>query len=123
MSAEPMILYIEDEQALLELARHAFNVSGYKLAMATSGRQGISMIREEKPDLILLDLMMPDFNGWDVYREIKSDTVLADIPVIVITANSREPSRTIIDGLPPVEEYITKPFDLEHLIQSVQSYI
>ena len=123
MTTEPLILYIEDEQALLELARHAFKISGYKLSMATSGRQGLSIIRQEKPDVILLDLMMPDFNGWDVYREIKSDQQLADIPVIVITASSGEASRTIIDGLPPVDEYITKPFDIERVIQSVQNYI
>ena len=123
MTTEPMILYIEDEQPLLELARHAFKVSGYRLSVATSGRQGLSIIREQKPDVILLDLMMPDFNGWDIYREIKSDSQLADIPVIVITANSRETSRIIIDGLPPADDYITKPFDIERLIRSVENYI
>ena len=123
MATDPHILYIEDERPVLELARWALNLSGYKLSAATSGRQGLTMMRQRKPDLLLLDLMMRDFNGWDVYREIKSDEQLADIPVIVITATSLEHSRTIIDDLPPVDGFITKPFDVDRLIRSVERYL
>lgn len=109
---------------MLELARQALKISGYNLVGATSGQQGLSMIRQRKPDVLLLDLMMPDFNGWDVYRKLKSDEQLADIPVIVITAKSSPASsRVIIDDLPPVEAFITKPFDVERLIESVQNYL
>jgi len=120
MATDPHILYIEDERPVLELARWAFNLSGYKLSAATSGQQGLTMMRQRKPDLLLLDLMMRDFNGWDVYREIKNDEQLADIPVIVVTATSLEHSRTIIDDLPPVDGFITKPFDVDRLIRSVE---
>jgi CheY-like chemotaxis protein len=123
MGTEPHILYIEDEETMLELARHILKISGYKLSVATSGQQGLSMIRQRKPDVLLLDLMMPDINGWDVYRHIKSDKTLADIPVIVITAKHQDTNRKIIEDLPPVEEYITKPFDVEGLINSVQRYL
>ena len=123
MGTEPHILYIEDEETMLELARHILKISGYKLSVATSGQQGLSMIRQHKPDVLLLDLMMPDINGWDVYRHIKSDETLADIPVIVITAKHQDTCRRIIEDLPPVEEYITKPFDVEGLINSVQRYL
>ena len=120
MATDPHILYIEDERPVLELARWALNLSGYKLSAATSGQQGLTMMRQRKPDLLLLDLMMRDFNGWDVYREIKSDEQLADIPVIVVTATSLEHSHTIIDDLPPVDAFISKPFDVDRLIRSVE---
>jgi CheY-like chemotaxis protein len=96
---------------------------GYDLAGATTGRRGLELIRQQKPDLLLLDLMMPDFNGWDVYRELKKDPDLAGIPVIVITAKIPQQDRILVDGLPPVDDYITKPFDVERLIRSVQNFL
>jgi DNA-binding response OmpR family regulator len=81
------------------------------------------MIRKRRPDVLLLDLMMPDFNGWDVYRELKTDETLADIPVIVVTAKTPEDDRVVIQDLPPADEYITKPFDVERLVTSVQSFL
>jgi DNA-binding response OmpR family regulator len=67
--------------------------------------------------------MMPDFNGWDVYREMKKDQDLANVPVIVVTAKIPTRNRVIVDDLPPVEDYITKPFDVEHLVRAVQTYL
>jgi DNA-binding response OmpR family regulator len=123
MITDPHILYIEDELPMLEIARLALKISGYELSVATSGQQGLTMIRQRKPDVLLLDLMMRDLNGWDIYREIKSDARLVDIPVIVVTAKGPERHRRLIDDLPPVDEYITKPFDIDRLIRSVESYL
>jgi DNA-binding response OmpR family regulator len=117
------ILYIEDERPVIDLVREALSLAGYKVVGATSGRQGLALMRERKPDLILLDLMMPDINGWDVYREMKTDKNLADIPVIVVSAKAPEYDNIVIDDLPPVEDYITKPFDVEELIQSVKEIL
>lgn len=120
MASEPYILYIEDERPVYDLVRQALKLSGYKVIGATDGRQGLEMMRKEKPALVLLDLMMPGFNGWDVYREMKNDEALADIPVIVVTAKIPERHRILIEGLPPVEDYITKPFDIARLLRSIQ---
>lgn len=117
------ILYIEDERPVIDLVREALRLAGYKVVGATSGRQGLALMRERKPDLILLDLMMPDINGWDVYREMKTDKDLADIPVIVVSAKVPEYDNIVIDDLPPVEDYITKPFDVEELIRSVKEIL
>jgi DNA-binding response OmpR family regulator len=117
------ILYIEDERPVIDLVREALKLAGYKVVGATSGRQGLTMMRERKPDLLLLDLMMPDINGWDVYREMKTDDELTDIPVIVVSAKVPEHGKTIIEDLPPVDDYITKPFDVEQLIRSVKSLL
>jgi DNA-binding response OmpR family regulator len=117
------VLYIEDERPVIDLVREALKLAGFKVVGATSGRQGLALMRERKPDLILLDLMMPDINGWDVYREMKTDKKLNDIPVIVVSAKVPEQGKVIINDLPPVEDYITKPFDVEQLIRSVKNLL
>ncbi len=117
------VLYIEDERPVIDLVREALKLAGYKVVGATSGRQGLALMRERKPDLILLDLMMPDINGWDVYREMKTDEGLIDIPVIVVSAKVPEQGKVIIDDLPPVEDYITKPFDVEQLTRAVKNLL
>jgi DNA-binding response OmpR family regulator len=117
------VLYIEDERPVIDLVREALKLAGFKVVGATSGRQGLALMRERKPDLILLDLMMPDINGWDVYREMKTDKNLSEIPVIVVSAKVPEQGKVIINDLPPVEDYITKPFDVEQLIRSVKNLL
>ncbi len=123
MATEPMILYIEDERPIRELVRHALKLSGYNVVGANSGQQGLDLMRRQKPNLLLLDLMMPDFNGWDVYREMKNDEELVNVPVVVVTAKVPTRSRVIVEDLPPVDDYITKPFDVEHLLRTVQSLL
>ena len=117
------VLYIEDERQMIDLVREALKLAGYKVVGATSGRQGLTMMRERKPDLLLLDLMMPDINGWDVYREVKTDKQLADIPVVVVSAKVPDEGNIIIKDLPPVDDYITKPFDVEDVIRSVKELL
>jgi CheY-like chemotaxis protein len=117
------ILYIEDERSTFDLISHALKPLGYRVVRATSGRQGITMMKKEKPDLLLLDLMMPGINGWDVYRAVKTDENLADIPVIVISARPGEQERMVIANLPPADEYILKPFDVEQVIRAVQKFV
>ncbi len=114
------ILYMEDEREMIDLVGKILQPYGYKLMGATSGKQGLVMMQERPPDLVLLDLMMYDTNGWDVYRQMKQDDSLANIPVIVITAKSLDDDQKIADDLPPVDAYIPKPFDPQRLIQTIQ---
>ena len=123
MNSEPYIVYIEDERPMIELVRETLKFSGYRLTGVTSGQQGLSLMQEQKPDLLLLDLMMPDVSGWDVYRSMKADAELSSVPVIVITAKVLDGGRKIADYLPPVDDYITKPFGPDRLIRSVQSLL
>jgi DNA-binding response OmpR family regulator len=81
------------------------------------------MIKKQKPDLLLLDLMMPDINGWDIYRSVKTNEALADVPVIVITALSTDQDRTVIADLPQADGYIVKPFDVEQVVRLVQKFV
>lgn len=122
MAQRLSILYIEDERTTFDLVSQALKPLGYRVTRATSGRQGLTMLKKEKPDLLLLDLMMPDLNGWDVYRAVKTDERLAGMPVIVISARPVEHERTVIANLPPADAYIVKPFDVEQLIREVQKF-
>ncbi len=123
MAQEPHILYIEDERAAFDLVSQALKPLGYRVVRATSGQQGLTMLKKQKPDLLLLDLMMPDINGWDVYRAVKKDENLADMPIIVISARLSEHERTIIADLPQADAYIVKPFDVEQVIRVVQKFV
>jgi two-component system, OmpR family, response regulator VicR len=123
MAQGSQILYIEDERTTFDLVSQALKPLGYRVTRATSGKQGLAMMKKQKPDLLLLDLMMPDINGWDVFRTIKSDETLADLPIIVISARLSEHERTIIADLPRADEYIIKPFDVEQVIRAVQKFV
>jgi len=123
MSPEPYILYIEDERSIMELVEQALSLIGHKVIGSNSGRKGMRLMRERKPALVLLDLMMPDFNGWDIFRQMKLDDMLADIPIIVVTAMVPEHDQIIIDKLPPADAYLTKPFDIETLLNLVQTHL
>jgi CheY-like chemotaxis protein len=123
MSQEPFILYIDDERPTLDLVAQVLKFAGYSITGVISGEQGLALMRERKPDLLLLDLMMPQVSGWDVYREMKSEVALADIPVIIITARVLSQDRIIVEGLPPVDDYVTKPFDVKRLIRAIQQFV
>jgi CheY-like chemotaxis protein len=117
------IVYIDDERPALELISQALKLVGYEITGVVSGKEGLALMRERKPDLVLLDLMMPQISGWEVYQAMKMDMGLADVPVIVITARVPNQDRILVKGLPPVDDYITKPFDVKRLIRAVQRFV
>jgi DNA-binding response OmpR family regulator len=122
-SKDPFILYIEDERPMLELVRQSLKLAGYTVTGAGSGQEGLALMQETKPDLLLLDLMMPGTNGWDIYRAMKADQTLAGVPVIIITAKIPPRDLIIVEGLPPADDYVTKPFDIDSLIRAVQKLL
>src|SRR4030042_4108006 len=82
------LVYIEDEEEMIDLVRLILVRRGFTVIGANGGREGLELVRKELPDLVLLDLMMPDMDGWDVYHQLKSEELTRDIPVIVITAKA-----------------------------------
>jgi two-component system response regulator VicR len=120
MTDKKRILYIEDETEMIELTRIVLEREGFEMIGAVGGAEGIEAIRREKPDLILLDLMMPDVDGWEVYRQMKADKDLADIPVIIITARTQSIDKVLGLKVAKVADYITKPFGPSDLIESIQ---
>jgi len=113
------ILCIEDEPEMIELVRLILERKGYRVTGALGGEKGLEELRKEKPDLILLDLMMPDMDGWEVYRQMKADPNLANIPVIVVTAKAQSIDKVLGLHIAKVEDYVTKPFGPQELLDSI----
>ncbi len=116
------ILCIEDEEDIRDLYRIVLTRAGYDYHYAAGGYQGLSMARELKPDLIILDLMMPDLNGIDVLHSLSEDTELQRIPVLIITVRDLEAEMLIhkLSEHANLVGYILKPFPLHHLIHEIE---
>ncbi len=120
MNEKKRILYIEDEKEMIELTRIVLEREGFDMLGVVGGAKGLEAVRREKPDLVLLDLMMPDVDGWEVYRQMKADKDLADIPVIIITARTQSIDKVLGLKVAKVADYITKPFGPGELVESIK---
>lgn len=114
------IVYIEDDPEMIDLVTLILNRRGHQVKGANGGRQGLDIIRSEQPDIILLDLMMPDMDGWDVYQQIKANEVTREIPVIIITAKAQAIDRVLGLHIAKVDDYISKPFRPQELVDSIE---
>lgn len=113
------ILCIEDEAEMIDLTRLVLEREGFEVLGAVGGSRGLEIMKNEKPDLVLLDLMMPDIDGWEVYRRMKADEDLASIPVIVVTAKAQSIDKVLGLQVAKVDDYITKPFGPKELLESI----
>ena len=119
VSPTKKIVYIEDDPEMIDLVELILNRHGFTVKGAHGGRQGIDVVRQLNPDLILLDLMMPDLDGWDVYQQLKADEATKAIPVIVITAKAQSIDKVLGLHIAKVDDYISKPFRPQELLDSV----
>lgn len=116
---ETLVLVIEDEPDLADLVRVNLELAGYDVTTAHDGAAGLSKARDEDPAAILLDVMMPVLDGWQVLRALKEDEQLAHIPVVMLTALAEE--RDLIKGhLQGAVRYVTKPFEMRSLLGAVE---
>ena len=113
------IVYIEDDSEMIDLVSLILNRQGYQVSGSNGGREGLDLVKRNSPDLILLDLMMPDIDGWDVYQQLRSNEETRNIPVIVITAKAQMIDRVLGLHIAKVDDYISKPFRPVELIESV----
>ena len=116
------ILIVEDVQMFVQLQKTLLNRQDFTLLTARSGQGALDAARQEKPDLILLDLYMPDMNGYDVCRELKSDPATEHIPILIITADDAEEFREMCieagcDG------HLTKPIRKDTLIPAIEDHL
>jgi two-component system response regulator VicR len=114
------VVCIEDEPEMIDLVKLILGRKGFDLTGAMGGREGLEAVRRIKPDLVLLDLMMPDMDGWEVYQQMKADEELADSPVIVVTAKAQSIDKVLGLHIAKVDDYVTKPFGPQELLQSVE---
>jgi DNA-binding response OmpR family regulator len=113
------VVCIEDEPEMIDLVRLILGRKGFQVIGANGGVEGLETVRREKPDLVLLDLMMPDMDGWEVYQQMKADPGLRDIPVVVVTAKAQSIDKVLGLHIAKVDDYITKPFGPQELLESV----
>ena len=117
------ILCVEDEPEMIDLIRLILGRRGFEVKGAAGGHEGLNMIRQDPPDLVLLDLMMPDMDGWEVYQHMKADEKTKHIPVIVVTAKAQSIDKVLGLHIAKVDDYITKPFSPQDLMNSVDKVL
>ena len=113
------ILVVDDEENMVHLLTTIFESAGYNVISALSGRDALEILKDNKPDLILLDIMMPEMDGWDVFRKIKKDNKTFSIPIIIITAKKDEIDKVMGVELLKVDGYVTKPFVRKELVDKI----
>jgi two-component system phosphate regulon response regulator PhoB len=112
------ILVIDDEPDLRELVAVNLDQAGYRVEGAGSGREALEALRRSRPDLVVLDLMLPDVSGTDLCRKLRRDPEFADIPIIMLTAKAEEVDRVVGFEL-GADDYVTKPFSPPELVLRV----
>jgi DNA-binding response OmpR family regulator len=117
------VLCIEDEEEMIDLIKLILERKGFEVLGAVGGKEGLEVIRREMPDLILLDLMMPEVDGWEVFRQMRADEQLKDIPVIVVTAKAQSIDKVLGLHIAKVDDYVTKPFGPQELLRSVNKVL
>ncbi len=117
------VVYIEDEQEMIDLVKLMLARKRFEVIGANGGREGLDAVRKNSPDVILLDLIMPDMDGWEVYQQLKVDQSTRDIPVIVITAKAQNIDKVLALHIAKVDDYIPKPFTPKDLLDSIEKVL
>ena len=116
------ILVVDDDRDIVRLVRSYLEKAGYQVVTAYDGETAIHMLRREQPHLLILDLMLPDRDGWDVARLVRSDSQLAATPIIMLTARVEDSDKIV--GLEiGADDYITKPFNPREVVARVRALL
>jgi chemosensory pili system protein ChpA (sensor histidine kinase/response regulator) len=113
---------IEDDRTIERFAQTTLELEGYAVRVSDGGREGLAALRQYRPDLLVLDLAMPEFSGWDVLRALREDRRLPDLPVVVLTAaaDSEVQQRARALG---IERFLVKPISARQLVSAVREVI
>ena len=117
-----LVLYVEDNEYNRKIVRRLLSRTSYRLREAADGEAALGMVREERPDLILMDVQLPKMSGLDVTRALRADPATADVPIIVVTsfALSGDDQRALAAG---ASAYIAKPYSPRELLALIQTFL
>jgi DNA-binding response OmpR family regulator len=118
----PKILVVDDEPDVLLIVKTGMQAEGYEVVTASNGVDALAMVKEEKPDVVILDVMMPLMDGFEVLAKLKEDDATAAVPVIMLTGLSERSKiqKALVSG---IHFYVVKPFEFEELIQKVRTVL
>lgn len=116
------ILFVEDETFLVDMMKERLELNGYEMVAAYDGEEGLKKVEQEKPDLIILDSMMPKLDGFTVCRRVKADPKTKNIPVIIISAADRTElaKKSLSSG---ADDFLVKPYESEELLERIVKFI
>jgi two-component system response regulator VicR len=117
------IMIVDDEPDTVDLVKLVLETEGYETSAAYSGQDALDKISVERPDLVLLDIMMPHLDGWAVRKEIVENEDTKNIPVVMLTAKAQPLDKMIGLHVVGVTDYITKPFGLQELVDRVKKVL
>ncbi len=118
----PRILVVDDDPVIVRLLEVNFRLEGFEVVTALRGEDALALSREAPPDIILLDVMMPGMDGYEVCRQLRETPELAQVPVLFLSARARDDDRSRGMGL-GVADYVTKPFDPTELVALVRRHL
>ena len=119
--APQTVLVVDDDPVIIKLLRVNFEMEGYEVIAAADGVEGLARAHEDRPDVIILDVMMPRMNGLDVARALKGTDDTRDIPIILLSAKAQ--ATDVAEGRHVADDYITKPFDPLELLDRVAGFL
>jgi len=118
----PKILVVEDNEWSRDMLARRLSRRGYQVISAADGRRGIAMAHDQFPDLIVMDMSLPEIDGWDAVRRLKADPATRDIPIVALTAHAMASDRKkAMDA--GCDDYHTKPVDFENLVSSLEAIL
>jgi len=116
------IIIIEDEKDILEVLEYNLKREGYRVSVSSDGKAGLKMVHQDKPDLVLLDIMLPELDGLEICRILKNEPSTRAIPIIMVTAKEEESDVVLGLGL-GADDYVTKPFSPKELIARIKALL
>ncbi|MCX5665512.1 MAG: response regulator [Candidatus Omnitrophica bacterium] len=120
--AKERVLVVDDEREFVDVISERLGAKGFDILRAFDGKEGIERAQADKPDLIILDIAMPEMNGYDVCRKLKLDEKFKDTPIIILTAKFQPNDIRFGVGM-GADAYLTKPLELEPLLQTVKALL
>ena len=115
------ILVVDDDEAIVQLLQYLLAKDGHTVCVAHDGKEGLAIAKQESPELIILDVMMPEMDGFTVSGLLFQDPVLRRTPVLILTAHGS--NRPILELVPNVRKYMNKPFEAEELLKNVRQLL